>query len=88
MMSLFLQAVCILELTCTLWVVATTSDGACPNRSFFGLNKGLDKNSGHRAVDLYEKHQYIFFLMDHIHKNHQELFGTFWFWQVYSIDVK
>ena len=34
-MPLFWQAVCILELTCKLWVIATTSDGASPNRCFF-----------------------------------------------------
>ena len=31
-MSLFWQAVCILELTCKLWVIATRSDGALPTR--------------------------------------------------------
>ena len=70
-MPLFWQAVCILELTCRLWIIATTSDGASPNRSFFGLNKGLDGNSGkpvtYRAVNLYARHRYIyFFLMHHI----------------------
>jgi hypothetical protein len=39
-MPLVWQAVCILELTCKLWVIATISDGASPNRSFFGLKKG------------------------------------------------
>ena len=39
-MPLVWQAVCILELTCKLWVIATISDGTSPNRSFFGLKKG------------------------------------------------
>ena len=70
-MPLFWQAVCILELTCKLWVIATTSDGASPNRSFFGLNRELDGNSGkpvtYRAVNLYARHRYIFFFSDAPH---------------------
>lgn len=33
LMPLFWEAVCILESTCNLWVVAATSDGASPNRN-------------------------------------------------------
>ena len=31
-MSIFWEAVCILEVNCNLWVIAATSDGASPNR--------------------------------------------------------
>ena len=39
---LFWEAVCILETTCNLWVIAATSDGASPNRRFYRLHKPLD----------------------------------------------
>ena len=42
LMPLFWEAVCILETTCNLWVIATTSDGASPNRRFYRLHKPLD----------------------------------------------
>jgi len=45
-MPLIWEAVCILELTCNLWVVAASSDGASPNRSFYGMHTALDGNAG------------------------------------------
>ena len=35
LMPIFWEAVCILETTCNLWVIAATSDGASPNRRFY-----------------------------------------------------
>ena len=35
LLPLFWEDVSILELTCNLWVIATTCDGASPNRRFF-----------------------------------------------------
>ena len=37
--TLFWEAVTILEYTCNLWVAAATSDGASPNRKFYQLHR-------------------------------------------------
>ena len=37
-MPLFWEGVFILEKTCKLWVIATTSDGASPNRKFYRMH--------------------------------------------------
>ena len=42
LMPLFREAVCVLETTCNLLVIAATSDGASPNRRFYCLHKPLD----------------------------------------------
>ena len=34
LMPLFWEAVAVLEISCNLWVIAATSDGATPNRKF------------------------------------------------------
>lgn len=60
LMPLFWEAVCILETTCNLWVIAATSDGASPNRSFYRLHKELDGDADgdlcYRTVNLYAPH--------------------------------
>ncbi len=70
-MPLFWEAVSILELSCNLWVIAATSDGASPNRKFFRLHAKLDNNCGkdvvHRAVNIYDPSRYIFFFADATH---------------------
>ena len=70
-MPLFWEAVCILELTCNLWVVAATSDGASPNRSFYRMHTGLDGNAGkevcYRTINLYAPHRFIYFFSDAPH---------------------
>ena len=71
LMPLFWEAVCILELTCNLWVVAATSDGASPNRSFYRMHTALDGNAGkevcYRTINLYAPHRFIYFFSDAPH---------------------
>jgi len=45
-MPLVWEAVCTLGLTCNIWVVAATSGGASPNRSFYRMHTPLDRNAG------------------------------------------
>ena len=71
LMPLFWEAVCILELTCNLWVVAATSDGASPNRSFYRMHTALDGNAGkevcYRTINLYAPHRFVYFFSDAPH---------------------
>ena len=70
LMPLFWEAVCILETTCNLWVIATTCDGASPNRRFFRLHKQLDGDDGdlcYRTLNLYAPHRFIYFFSDAPH---------------------
>ena len=66
-----LKAVCILETTCNLWLVATTSDGASPNRTFFQLHKTLDGGAAddvrYRTTNFYAPHRYVQFFSDDPH---------------------
>ena len=70
LIPLFWEAVCLLEITCNLWVIATTADGASPNRRFFRLHKALGDVQGHvcyRTKNLYAPHRYIYFFSDAPH---------------------
>lgn len=71
LMPLFWEAVCILETTCNLWVIATTSDGASPNRRFYRLHKPLhgdaDGDVCYRTINLYAPHRYVYFFSDAPH---------------------
>ena len=71
LMPLFWEAVCILETTCNLWVIATTSDGASPNRRFYRLHKPLDGDADgdvcYRTINLYAPHRYVYFFSDAPH---------------------
>lgn len=71
LMPLFWEAVCILETTCNLWVIAATSDGASPNRRFYRLHKELDGDADgdlcYRTVNLYAPHRFIYFFSDAPH---------------------
>lgn len=39
-------------MSCNLWVIVATSDGASPNRKFYRMRKALDEFC-HRTVNLY-----------------------------------
>ena len=71
LMPLFWEAVAVLEISCNLWVIATTSDGASPNRRFYRMHKDLNDNSGkdvcYRTVNLYAPHRFIYFFSDAPH---------------------
>ena len=71
LMPLFWEAVAILELSCNLWVIAATSDGASPNRSFYKMHEGLDGSAGKdvcfRTINIYAPQRYIFFFSDAPH---------------------
>ena len=71
LMSLFWEAVAILETTCNLWVIASTSDGASPNRRFYRLHKpldgGTDKDVCYRSINLFAPHRYVYFFSDTPH---------------------
>ena len=71
LMPLFWEAVAILELSCNLWVIAATSDGASPNRSFYKMHEGLDGNAGKdvcfRTINIYGPQRYIYFFSDAPH---------------------
>lgn len=71
LMPLFWEAVAVLEISCNLWVIATTFDGASPNRRFYRMHKDLDDNSGkdvcYRTVNLYAPHRFIYFFSDAPH---------------------
>jgi len=71
LMPIFWEAVCILECSCNLWVVATTSDGASPNRRFYRLHKPLDGDAGtdvcYGTINLFAPHRFIYFMSDAPH---------------------
>ena len=71
LMPLFWEAVCLLELSCNLWVIAATSDGASSNRRFYRMHKSLDKNVDgdvcYRTINFYAPQRYIYFFSDAPH---------------------
>ena len=68
---MFWEAVCILESSCNLWVIAATSDSASPNRRFYRLHKPLDGDAGtdvcYRAVNIFAPHRFVYFFSDAPH---------------------
>jgi len=71
LMPIFWEAVCVLEMSCNLWVIAATSDGASPNRRLYRMHKPLDNNADgdvcYRTINLYAPHRYIYFFSDAPH---------------------
>ena len=71
LMPLFWEAVCILETSCNLWVIAAASDGASPNRRFYRLHKPLDGDAGtdvcFRAVNIFAPPLLTMALTVHLH---------------------
>lgn len=69
LMPIFWEAICILELECNLWVIATTSDGASPNRRFYRMHKALDGGAAendicYRTINFYAPNRFIYFIAD------------------------
>jgi len=60
LLPIFWEAVCILQATCNLWVVAATADGPTPNRRFFRLHKqlygGADGDVCYHTINLCAPH--------------------------------
>ena len=72
LVPIFWKAVSILELTCHLSIIATTSDGASPNRKFyrihFDMDGGAEKDVCYRVVNPFaESLRYIYFFSDAPH---------------------
>ena len=96
LIPLFWEAVATLELLCNLWVIATTADGASPNRRFFRLHKELDGIAGkdvtYRVINLFAEWRFIYFFSNALHlklpENSQKLFITFWIWNMHKIYVE
>jgi len=65
---LFWKAVCLLEMSCNLRVVAATSDGASPNRTFFKMHKGFVSGDivVYRTPNIYaeDENTFIYFFSD------------------------
>lgn len=66
---IFWEAVTILELSCNLWVIAATSDGASPNRRFFRLiaEEEGDCPVRYKAVNKVKPWRYIYLFSDGPH---------------------
>ena len=71
LMSIFWKAVAILELTCKLPVIVTTSDGASANRKFYRMHAAMDSNAGksvvYCTVNVYAPDRYIWLFSDAPH---------------------
>ena len=67
-MPLFWRAVCLLEVSCKLKVIAAVSDGASANRKFFRMHRNLDGEAGksitYRTINLYAPNRFIWFFAD------------------------
>ena len=68
---LFWQAICLLETTCNLWVIAKVSDGASANRKFYKLHTNLSfddsKDFTYCVMNLYAPHRNLYFISDAPH---------------------
>ena len=71
LMPIFWEAVFILEVTCKLYVIATVSDGASPNRKFFRMHSSMDNcmdsDVVYRTRNLYAPNRFIWFFADAPH---------------------
>jgi uncharacterized membrane-anchored protein len=70
-MSLLWKALCVLELGCNLWICATVSDGASPNRRCYELHADIADNASggiiHSTVNLFCPSRKIYFFSDAPH---------------------
>ena len=73
LMSLFWKAVCVLEVACNLWICATVSDGASPNRRCYELHADISDNQVepdeivHSTINLFCPSRKIYFFSDAPH---------------------
>ena len=73
LMSLFWKAVCVLEVACNLWICATVSDGASPNRRCYELHADISDNQVepdeivHSTINLYCPSRKIYFFSNAPH---------------------
>ena len=69
LVSLFWEAVSILEITCNLWVIALTSDGASSNRRFYRLLGGTntDDEFTYKIKNLVAVWRFIYLFADGPH---------------------
>ena len=66
--AIFWEAVSLLEITCNLWVIAATSDGAGANRRFYKLLAGESNDQvPYKTVNLVAPWRYIYLLSDPPH---------------------
>lgn len=63
LMPLFWEAVGVFEMSCNLWVIASTSDGASPNRRFFCMHKPWMT----MLTEMFATARYIYFFADAPH---------------------
>jgi len=61
-----------MECTCNVRVVATTSDGASPNRRLYRMHKGLSTEEEavgvvYKTINLYDRERCIYFFSDASH---------------------
>ena len=71
LMQIFWEAVGILEITCNLWVITATSDGASANRAFYNYHKKMSGESElkccFKTINMFAKHRFIYFFSDTPH---------------------
>ena len=67
----FWQAICLLETSCNLWVIATVSDGASANHKFYklhiNLSSGDSKEFSYCVMNMYAPHKNLYFISDAPH---------------------
>ena len=57
----------ILQLSCNLWEIAVTSDGASPNRHFYTMHNNLQNDNTDicfKTIKLYARYRNIYFIAD------------------------
>ena len=65
-MALFWECVAILELSCGLFVITCTCDGASPNRKFFQMHS-VNSELCYKVVNIFSPDRFIYFFSDGCH---------------------
>lgn len=67
-MFLFWEVVCILEISCNLWVIVVIFDGVLLNRRFYRFYKFFDGDVGidvcYRVVNIFVSYRFVYFFFD------------------------